>query len=89
MTAYRGKPASEFRFSNILYTKEDWRATLTINRPDVYNCLDLPTLREMATAFEDASWDDRVAVLVLTGAGRKAFCTGADMKEWRRDFLNR
>jgi len=89
MTAYRGRPASEFRFRNILYTKEDWRATLTINRPDVYNCLDLPTLREMSTAFEDAAWDDRVAVLVLTGAGRKAFCTGADMKEWRRDFLDR
>jgi len=89
MTAYRGRPASEFRFRNILYAKEDWRATLTINRPAVYNCLDLPTLREMSAALEDAAWDDRVAVLVLTGAGRRAFCTGADMKEWQRDFLGR
>ncbi|HUI08681.1 MAG TPA: enoyl-CoA hydratase/isomerase family protein [Bacteroidota bacterium] len=89
MSAYRGRPASEFRFRNILYTKEDWRATLTINRPSVYNCLDLPTLREMSAAFEDASWDDHVAVLVVTGAGTKAFCTGADMKEWQRDFLGR
>jgi enoyl-CoA hydratase/carnithine racemase len=89
MSAYRGRPASEFRFSNILYLKKDWRATVTINRPEVYNCLDIATLREMARAFEDAAWDDAVAVLVVTGAGNRAFCTGADMKEWKRDFLPR
>jgi enoyl-CoA hydratase/carnithine racemase len=89
MSAYKGKPPSEFRFRNITYAKENWRATVTINRPGVYNCLDIATLREMGKAFEDAAWDDRVAVLVITGAGNKAFCTGADMKEWNRDFLRR
>ena len=41
----------------------------------------LPTLREMARAFEQASWDDCVAVVVVTGAGDRAFCTGADLDE--------
>ncbi len=57
------------------------RATVTINRPEVYNAFDFQTLNEMAAAFLDASRDDSVAVLVLTGAGDKAFCTGADLKE--------
>jgi enoyl-CoA hydratase/carnithine racemase len=88
MSVYRGRPAEEFRFTNILYTKGNWRATVTINRPAVYNCLNLATLRELSTAFEDAAWDDRVAVLILTGAGTRAFCTGADITEWKNEFLD-
>jgi enoyl-CoA hydratase/carnithine racemase len=56
-------------------------ATVTINRPDVLNALDLPTLKELSDAFEQASWDDAVAVVVVTGAGDRAFCTGADLDE--------
>ena len=56
-------------------------ATLTIDRPAVLNALDLPTLKEMSHAFEQASWDDSVAVVVITGAGDRAFCTGADLDE--------
>lgn len=84
---YRGKKPSVLGFKNILYAKADWRATITINRPEVYNCLNLETLNELHAAFQDAAWDDEVAVLILTGAGDKAFCTGADMKEWNEDFL--
>ncbi|MBM3268133.1 MAG: enoyl-CoA hydratase/isomerase family protein [Candidatus Sericytochromatia bacterium] len=72
----------------IRYEKRDWRCTVTIDRPEVHNALDLPTLRELRAAFEEASWDDAVAVLVLTGAGDKAFCTGADVKE-QTGFLAR
>jgi len=86
---YTGKNPETFQFKNIRYTKGNWKATITINRPEVYNCLDLATLRELSTAFEDAAWDDNVAVLIMTGAGDKAFCTGADMKEWKREFLSR
>jgi uncharacterized protein (TIGR02118 family) len=75
------RPAADFGFEKILYLKEDGRATVTINRPKVYNALDFQTLREMSRAFEDASWDDSVAVVVLTGAGDRAFCTGADVRE--------
>lgn len=89
MPKYAGLPPSSFRFENILYGKNDWIATVTINRPEVHNCLDLRTLEELGKAFQDASWDDSVAVLVVTGAGDRAFCTGADIKEWNEDFLDR
>ncbi len=88
MAAYTGKSPKELNFRNLLYDKGDWRATITINRPEVYNCLNLDTLREMSTAMQDAAWDDHVAVLIITGAGDKAFCTGADMKEWKEEFLD-
>jgi enoyl-CoA hydratase/carnithine racemase len=84
MSKYSGK---DLNFNNLIYTKGNWRATVTINRPKVYNCLNLETLQELGAAFQDASWDDNVAVIILTGAGDKAFCTGADMKEWNDSFL--
>lgn len=75
-------------FVSIRYEKADGVARVTLDRPEVHNCLNFQTLRELARAFEDASWDDEVAVLVLTGAGEKAFCTGADLKE-QEGFLHR
>lgn len=88
MRPYTGKDPSVFGFKNIIYTKGNWRATITINRPEVYNCLNFATLREMQAALQDAAWDDEVAVLIVTGAGNEAFCTGADMKEWKEQFLD-
>jgi enoyl-CoA hydratase/carnithine racemase len=87
MSRYSGKSSSSLKFKNLLYEKKNYRATITINRPEVHNALNFDTLRELSTAFEDASWDDDIAVIILTGAGTKAFCTGADMKEWSKDFL--
>lgn len=75
-------------FEKILYSVRGQRATVTINRPEVYNAFDYQTLREMAEAFREAADDDQVGVLVLTGAGEKAFCTGADLKE-QEQFLER
>jgi enoyl-CoA hydratase/carnithine racemase len=59
-------------------------ATVTIDRPAVLNAFDFQTLRELGRAFEDASWDDTMAVVVVTGAGERAFCTGADLDEQAR-----
>ena len=87
MSKYSGKPLASFKFKNILYEKKNLRATITLNRPQVYNALTFATLQELGTALQDASWDDKVAVVIVTGAGEKAFCTGADMKEWSQDFL--
>jgi len=87
MSGYAGRATSSFHFKNLLYTKSNYRATITINRPEVHNALNLATLRELSAAFDDAAWDDDIAVVILTGAGSKAFCTGADMKEWSNDFL--
>jgi enoyl-CoA hydratase/carnithine racemase len=79
--------AEAFGFERILYTKDRQRATVVINRPHVLNAFDFQTLREMSRAFEDAAWDDAVGVLVLTGAGDRAFCTGADLRE-QEQFLD-
>ncbi|MFI5252842.1 MAG: enoyl-CoA hydratase/isomerase family protein [Bacteroidota bacterium] len=87
MSRYSGTPASSLRFKNLVYAKKDLVATITINRPEVHNALNYETLVELGKAFQDAAWDDQVVVVVLTGAGDKAFCTGADMKEWSSDFL--
>jgi enoyl-CoA hydratase/carnithine racemase len=78
----------EFEFSAIRYEKSDYRATITINRPEVLNAINYTVLEEMGVALKDASWDDTVAVLVLTGAGERAFCTGADLNE-QKAFLER
>jgi len=86
---FETKPAEEFDFKDILYEKKDWVATVTINRPEVYNAYSLLALREMATAFKDASWDDSIAVIVLTGSGDKAFCTGGDVKEYAENYTRR
>ncbi|HKZ63917.1 MAG TPA: enoyl-CoA hydratase/isomerase family protein [Thermoplasmata archaeon] len=76
-------------FQEIAYEKKEWVATVTINRPHAYNAYTLNTLREMAAAFKDASFDDSVAVIVLTGAGDKAFCTGGDVKEYADVYTQR
>jgi enoyl-CoA hydratase/carnithine racemase len=63
----RPRPAEDFSFGKILYVKAGGIATVTLNRPEVLNALDFQTLRELSRAFEDTSWDDSIAVLVLTG----------------------
>ncbi len=88
MGSYAGRDPATFEFQRIVYEKSDWIATVTINRPEVLNALDRPTLLELGEAFLDASWDDQVAVVVLTGAGDRAFSTGADLKE-QEAFLDR
>src|SRR5918911_3565787 len=79
---------SELGFERILYEKAPPRATITLNRPEILNAFDFRMLREIARAAEDASWDDDVRVLVVTGAGR-AFCVGADLKSWSAEYVGR
>ncbi|MCL5960775.1 MAG: 1,4-dihydroxy-2-naphthoyl-CoA synthase [Chloroflexi bacterium] len=68
-------------FQDIRYDKENGVARITINRPEVYNAFTTNTVREIAQALEDAGLDPDIGVVVLTGAGDKAFCTGGDLKE--------
>jgi enoyl-CoA hydratase/carnithine racemase len=83
-----GKDPDQFHFETILYEKADGRATITFNRAEVLNAVNAQMLNELSQALKDASWDDRVAVLVLTGSGERAFCTGADLNE-QKQFLER
>jgi len=66
-------------FKNTLYEKSEGIATITINRPDVRNALNLETVNEILTRLEDAEKDEAVRVIVFTGAGDRAFCSGLDL----------
>ncbi len=83
-----GKAADSFQFENILYEKRDRRATITFNRPKVLNAVNYGILSELNIALKDAAWDDEIGVVVLTGAGERAFCTGADLNE-QKQFIQR
>lgn len=89
MKQFSPKNPEEFNFLEIIYQKSNWTATITINRPEVYNAYSIITLQEMIFALQDASWDDGIAVIIITGAGEKAFCTGGDVKEYASEFTKR
>lgn len=85
---YSGKPPKSFNFKYVIYEKNSYKAKITINREKVLNCLNLTTITELTAAFKDAAWDDNIAVIILTGAGRQAFSTGADLDEQQEYFLD-
>ena len=65
---------------DIVYEKWNGIAKITINRPEVRNAFRPQTLFEMSSAFNDAREDPEVGVVVLTGAGDQAFCSGGDQR---------
>lgn len=68
-------------YETLLYTVTEGVCRITLNRPQVYNALSTSLIGELTMAIEAAGADAAVRVLVLTGAGDKAFCAGADLKE--------
>ncbi len=70
-------------YQEILYEKEDGLAIITFNRPEVRNALNYLAIDEALEAASDADADNSVRVLILTGAGDKAFVAGADIEELR------
>lgn len=89
MRHFESRPADAFAFREVAYEKSDWVARITLNRPDSYNAYSTAALEELATAFRDASFDDGVGVVVFTGAGTRAFCTGGDVKEYEAEYTAR
>lgn len=68
-------------FTDILFHKSsDGIAKITLNRPDVRNAFRPKTVKEMLMALSDARHDEQIGVIILTGAGEKAFCAGAIRK---------
>jgi enoyl-CoA hydratase len=67
-------------YKNILLEREDNIGMIPINRPEVRNALDPQTIAEIRDAFRTCRFDNDVRVVILTGAGGKAFASGADIR---------
>ena len=68
-------------FDNLLIDRDGLVATVTINRPKVLNALNTPTLDELRRVLVDLKQDAGIRVVIITGAGEKAFVAGADINE--------
>lgn len=93
MTAWQAQGTCK----DILYHKAGGIARITINRPEVLNAFRPLTVKEMMAALDDARGDEKIGVIILTGTGPRAFCSGGDQKirgnagyadEQGRDRLN-
>ena len=69
-------------YREIIYAKQDWIATLTLNRPNKLNAYSEAMVHEILSALADARDDDQIRAVIITGAGR-GFCSGGDIS---RDF---
>lgn len=69
-------------YNNLLFTDQDQVRTITINRPDKLNALNRETISELQQALNEADSDKSIRVIIITGAGEKAFVAGADIKEF-------
>lgn len=76
-------------YEDIIFDKKDGVARITINRPQKYNAFRAKTCEELLSALHDAGWDRSVGVIVLTGAGDKAFCTGGDQSSHEGSYGGR
>lgn len=82
--------------SNVIYKIESNIAHITINRPEARNALNADLIKNLINAFKTAATDSNVNVILITGAGDRAFCAGADLSEVaglgdlneRRDFFS-
>jgi naphthoate synthase len=78
------KPGAQWHqegdFEDVVYATSDGIAKITINRPEVRNAFRPQTILDLQAAFLRAHQDDSVGVIILTGAGDKAFCSGGDQK---------
>jgi enoyl-CoA hydratase len=71
-------------YENLILTQDGPIATLTLNRPEVRNALDLATWQEIDSVLDELATDETVQVLIVTGMGDEAFAAGADL-HWLRD----
>ncbi len=69
-------------YKNTLYEKSEGIATITINRPPV-NAINEETILEILSELDDAKKDESIRVIVITGAGDRAFSAGADITMWK------
>ena len=82
----RGGAVIDMKYEDVLYEEKDGVATITVNRADRLNAYRLGTYEEVTHALHRAGWNKEIHVIVLTGAGTKAFGVGGDSsnKKWER-----
>ncbi|MEK6567614.1 MAG: 1,4-dihydroxy-2-naphthoyl-CoA synthase [Candidatus Omnitrophota bacterium] len=80
MSSQKIKWIKSLHFSDIEYEKTQGIAKITINRPQVHNAFRPLTVMEMSKALDDARNDEKIGVIILTGKGSRAFCSGGDQK---------
>jgi len=73
-------PADGQKYTDIVYETAEGIAKITINRPEVRNAFRPATLFELSSAFNAARDDPQIGVIILTGAGDRAFCSGGDQR---------
>lgn len=69
-------------YENIEFNQVDKVLTITINRPQQLNALNMATIQELHQAFSEADLDKNIRAIIITGSGTKAFVAGADIKEF-------
>uniref|UniRef100_UPI0040489AE3 enoyl-CoA hydratase/isomerase family protein n=1 Tax=Mariniflexile sp. TaxID=1979402 RepID=UPI0040489AE3 len=69
-------------YNNIVVKENNGITTITINRPNKLNALNMETIKELHEAFKDEEADEDTKVIILTGSGEKAFVAGADISEF-------
>ena len=72
---------SDTPYEHLIVEIKNSVATITINRPEVLNSFNGQTCEELIMAFSRSGWDQEVGVIVLTGAGDRAFCAGGDQSD--------
>lgn len=70
-------------YSNLIVSASERIATVAVNRPKSLNALNPATIKELSAAFDEFAERDDIGVVILTGAGEKAFVAGADISEMR------
>lgn len=76
-------------YNDISLEMQDGVAILTINRPKVLNAIDPATMREFSQALCQVAQEEAAKVMVLTGAGDRAFCSGADINWLKKEFIHK
>ena len=79
---------AEKKYEDITVEISDRIAWVTINRPEAMNAIRLKTVEELLDVFTELDLSEEVDVILLTGAGDKAFCAGGDVKEFQELFAN-
>jgi len=77
---WKREPQGDREYADIVYETAEGIAKITINRPEVRNAFRPTTLFELSHAFNTARDDPAIGVIILTGAGTQAFCSGGDQK---------